>query len=253
MNVFLSGKFLLMAVESPCGLFSDTCDNSCMTCWVKDLSLLNELSFEELEILNEKRGTYFYKAGDVIYKEDDHALGLYCLHSGKVKIVKSGLSNNPIVALKKPVNFFGLKSLMLEKPHSTTAVALEPCTVCIIDRENFLKIVKGNSDLSFKVMKLLSENLEYANKRMVGLTQKHLRARLTDALLMLMEQYGTISDNKTLDIQLKRADLAALANMTPANAMRILSDFSREGLIEVDRRKIKILKIDQLQEISQLG
>lgn len=243
-----------MATSPTCELFSEPRESSCMNCWVKNLSLLKDLSHEELEVVNEQRTSKSYKAGEIIFEEGEQPDGLYCLHTGKVKIVKSGIQDNaPIVALKKPVNFFGLQSLMLQKPHSVTAVALEPCTVCIIKKDNFLKVAKNNSDLSFKIMQLLSQELEEADARMVSLTQKHLRARLADALLLLRQQYGTNPDNQTLDIQMKRADLAALANMTPANAIRILSDFSKENLLEIDKRKIKILQLEQIKGISLLG
>ena len=52
---------------------------------------------------------------------------------------------------------------------------------------------------------------------------------------------------------MKRADMAALANMTQANAIRILSDFSKENLLEIEKREIKILQLERLQKISQLG
>ena len=102
-------------------------------------------------------------------------------------------------------------------------------------------------------MALLAKKTTTANERMLVLTQKHLRGRLADALLLLQKEYGFTDDNKTLNVQLKRAELAALANMTPANAIRILSVFAKEDLIETNRRKIIIKDLKGLEKISQLG
>ena len=85
---------------------------------------------------------------------------------------------------------------------------------------------------------------------MINLTQKHIRARLADALLLVHDIYGISPDDGALNVLLKRADLAALANMATANAIRILSSFAKENLIGIRGRKIKINNLKALKEIS---
>ncbi|MCK5400742.1 MAG: winged helix-turn-helix domain-containing protein, partial [Flavobacteriaceae bacterium] len=53
-----------------------------------------------------------------------------------------------------------------------------------------------------------------------------------------------------LNVSLKRSDLASLANMTTANAIRVLSSFSKENLVDVNRRNIKIIDLKVLKDIS---
>ena len=78
-------------------------------------------------------------------------------------------------------------------------------------------------------------------------------ARMADALFWLLDTYGTLPDDATLAVDLKRSDLAALSNMTTANAIRILSAFAKEDLIKTDHRKIMIRNRRGLQEVSLLG
>ena len=243
-----------MKEKETCDFNSANGQHNCMNCWVKQFSLLEGLSVEELEILDKNRGTRHYKAGEVIFREGESPNGLLCLRSGKVKVSKSGLSeNDAIISLNKPVDFLGLESLILEQEYCATAFALEDSSICYIGKENFLTVLNKNPGLSLRVMGLLAEKTTVANERMLVLTQKHLRGRLADALLLLRKKYGYQSDNKTLAILLKRSDLAALANMTPANAIRILSDFTKDNLIETERRKIIIKDIEGLKKVSQLG
>src|SRR5690606_11024652 len=98
-----------------------------------------------------------------------------------------------------------------------------------------------------------SQTINEVDTRMVNLTQKHVRAPLAHALLLVKEIYGTWTDQETLNAPLKRSDLAALSNMTTANAIRILSSFSKENLIELDKRNIKIKNLKALQDISVFG
>lgn len=99
----------------------------------------------------------------------------------------------------------------------------------------------------------LACNLGNSDTRIVNLTQKHIRGRLAEALILLREHYGYEPDNMTLHIYMAREDLANLSNMTTSNAIRTLSAFVNEKIIVVDGRKIKILDEVTLKKISRFG
>ncbi len=225
-----------------------------MNCRKKTQSLLADLSRDELAALEEKRYVVDFKAGETICKEGTKPLGLLCLNKGKVKITRMGLNGNEqIMALKKPVDFLGFRALMSGKRYMTSAFALENSSICVVDKNDFFKVIGGNSQFAFKIIRFFADELVDAENRMANLTQKHIRARLADALLLTHDIYGNTPDEGILNVSLKRAELAALANMTTANAIRLLSAFSKENLIETHQRKIKINDLDALKEISVLG
>ena len=87
---------------------------------------------------------------------------------------------------------------------------------------------------------------------MVNLTQKHIRARLAEALILIYEIYGTRPGTNNLNVSLKRSDLADLANMSTANAIRVLSNFNREKLVDINKRNIRINDLKALKFISEL-
>ena len=238
---------------NPC-LSPDTGEHSCMNCSMRKHSLIDELGYAELEALNKNRYSVSYKAGEIICKEGAKAPGLICLNEGKVKITRRGTNGTEqIVSLRKPVDFIGFRALMQENVCMATAIAMEDVSVCIIDKNDFFKIIAENKQLSFKIIRLLARELNEADNRMVNLTQKHIRARLADALLLTNEVYGTLPDNETLNAPFKRSDLAALSNMTTSNAIRVLSSFAQDNIVEVDQRYIKIKDLKALKEISVFG
>lgn len=237
----------------PCQLH-DIEKNTCMNCDMRIHSLLKDLSYEELEVLNKSRYSITYKAGETICKEGTKPLGLLCLNKGKVKIIRRGMNGTEqIVGLKKEVDFLGLRDLMGENAYFTSAIALEDVSVCIIDKNDFFKIVESNKHLAFKLFRLFAKELIEIENRIINLTQKHVRARLSDALLTINDIYGTYPGTDILAIKLKRSDLAALANMTTSNITRVLSSFNKENLIEVNQRDIKILNFKGLKDISVFG
>ena len=243
-----------MAQILTCDLSTYCGESSCINCERRPLSLLDGMNVHDLAILEEDRSSRNYKAGEVLFHEGEPSKGLFCLHTGKVKITKSGLFDNALVtALKRPVDFLGIKALILDANYDYTATALEDSIVCLLEKSHFLQVLKTNIELSSKVMRLLAQELSNADERMLNLTQKHMRGRLADALLLLLSEYGTHTDQMTLNIQLKRADLAAMANMTVANAIRVLSVFAKENLIETNKRQIIIKDLEGLKRVSQLG
>jgi len=228
------------------------CD-TCMGCLARELSLLDELNQEELTIINKGRTRVSYKAGEPIFKEGTRPYGLLCMSSGKVKISINSINGNElIVALKKPVDFLGFADFIAEKSYSTSAHALEDTDVCVIMKENFFTVAQGNNGLLKKINLNLVQELTQTRLRMAGITQKHMRGRLADAILYLHETYGSAVDDNSVGAELKRSDIASLSNMTTANAIRTLSEFAKEGLIAVDKRKI-ILNQNQLNELYAIS
>lgn len=227
---------------------------SCLTCMMKKLSLFKDLDDQDLTILNQQRSVIQYKSGEHIYKQGARPAGLLCLSRGKVKIIVDNINGSEqIISLKKPGDFLGFSDLLNEDVHTSSAIVLEDTVVCCIPENDFLSVVKKNLSLSSKIIKYLAFELVKANQRAANITQKHMRARLADALLYVNETYGVSTDKRSLNVNLKRSDLGALSNMSTANAIRTLSEFVKSELVEVDRRKIEILNLPELQKISLIG
>jgi CRP-like cAMP-binding protein len=147
----------------------------------------------------------------------------------------------------------GFRALFAEEHHIATAVALEDTTVCIVDKEDLMKLIRENSDFALGLIRSLATDLGFSNRRTVALTQKHIRGRLAESIVFLKDTYGLEDDESTIKIFLSREDIANLSNMTTSNAIRTLSTFASEGVISISGRKIKILDMKKLDRISTLG
>ena len=226
--------------------------DSCLNCSFRQLSFFDDLSESDLILINQGRITKSYKSGEMVYQEGDKSLGLLCLKFGKVKISKKGLQD-AILDFNKSVDFLGLESVILDTTYPFSATAIEPTEICIIQKDKFLELLRTNPTFSLKIIRFLAHTSNDANERLLMLTQKHIRGRLAHSLLQLKDRHGLLSDGKTLNIKLKRADLAAYSNMNSSNAIRVLSQFASEKLIETDKRQIKILNLAGLIRISELG
>lgn len=217
-------------------------------------SLFTNLRPKEKELMFKNFTYSHYKKGEIIYRDGDVPAGLVCLIRGKVKIFKEGVGGrDQIVRMAKPVGFIGYRAMFADENHIASAEALEDCVVGVVERNTIIKILQSNALLSYHILKSIATELGFSHSRTVTLTQKHIRGRLAESLLFLRDTYGFEDDEQTIKVYLSREDLANLSNMTTSNAIRTLSAFSSEGILELDGRRIKILNAHKLERISDLG
>jgi CRP/FNR family transcriptional regulator, polysaccharide utilization system transcription regulator len=217
-------------------------------------SVFKGLNQKDKEILINHHSFSAIKKGQFLFKEGEKPRGLICLASGKVKVFKEGVGGREqILRMVRQQGFIGYKTLFSDTPWSFSAVAIEDSAICTFEKNSFISTLKKNPDLSIKIIKIIADELLIANNRIVSLTQKHIRGRLAESLLILRETYGYEADGKTIRISMSREDIANLSNMTTSNAIRTLSGLATEGIIEITGRRIGILDQDQLERISELG
>ncbi len=195
-----------------------------------------------------------FKKNQIIYAEKEDPENLWVLFDGKVKIFKDGIGGRvQILRLIRPVQFFGYRAYFAQGPYVSSAATLEPSTLGALPMKIVSDLIQNNIRLAWFFIHELSHYLGYSDTKIVNLTQKHIRGRLAEALIVLRNHYGFEEDNSTLNIYMSREDLANLSNMTTSNAIRTLSGFVNEKLIVVDGRRIKILNEAMLRKISRHG
>jgi CRP/FNR family transcriptional regulator, polysaccharide utilization system transcription regulator len=217
-------------------------------------SLFYVLSPEDKEDLHNYVSLTSYRRNEYVFKEGDKPSGFLMLVSGKIKIFKEGVGGREqIIRMSKPMGIIGYRALFAEENHIASAVTLEDSVIASVPLDFILNRALKNSEFSLRLIKKLAVELGFSNARTVTLTQKHIRGRLAESLILLAEKYGYENDGTTLKVYMSREDIANLSNMTTSNAIRTLSTFANEKLITIDGRKIKILDIYKLDRISKLG
>lgn len=225
----------------------------CEKCLNHPRSVFNILLNEEKDLIRKNHTSLFYKKGETIFKAGDKPKGLLSLSKGKVKISKEAAGGREqIIRIAKPVSFIGYRAIFAGENHTSTAVALEDTIVCIIETDIIFQLIRSNPELSINIIKSFATEMGFSNNRSVTLTQKHVRGRLAESLIFLKDTYGLEDDGQTIKIYLSREDVANISNMSTSSAIQTFSAFSKEGLIDIDGSKIKILDFSKLESISEL-
>ncbi len=194
-----------------------------------------------------------YRKGQVIFQEGAHPYGIYSINTGKVKLSHSGdEGKEQIIRLVKPGDLIGYKALISNEPYTATATVLEDSAVCFIPRDVFLDILQKDTALSLHMMQILTSELRKAEQKITHLAQKPVRERLAETLLTLKETYGLEADDQTINVTLSREEIANLVGTATESAIRLLSEFKKEKVIDLSGKKIRILRLQQLIRMANL-
>jgi CRP-like cAMP-binding protein len=211
------------------------------------------LSLDDQHLLEEHLSVCNYKKHEIIYSEGQRPDYLFCVINGNVKIYRDGVcGRSQIMRVLGRGDYFGYRASLAEEPYVTGAAAFGPSTICRIPMPLILDIMSHNNLVQQFFISELATDLGIADKRMVSLTQKHIRGRMAESILSLRDSFG-IDAQGFINLPITREELACYSNMTTSNSIRTLSSFVKEGLIVVEGRKIKLLNDEELFHISYIG
>jgi CRP/FNR family transcriptional regulator, polysaccharide utilization system transcription regulator len=213
----------------------------CDECRSRVGNVFCSLTSAQVSEMSDEKNCSMFKKGQIIFNEGNKPGGMYCINKGKIKLYQTGEEGKEqILRLAKEGDIVGYRSLISGEVYSATASVMEDATVCFIPKSTFFNFLQTNSELSSKMMQLLSHDLKDAENRVTALAQKPVRERMAEALLMLNEFYGSDSDGQ-INATVSREDIANIVGTATETTIRILSDFKSEKLIEPIGKKIKII------------
>lgn len=226
--------------------------SKCEQCIVRELSSLKALNKNELIKLAVCKTTYTIKKGNAIFEEGDIVNGVYCVSEGVCKLSKlSSNGKDQIVKLVKAGELLGQRSMISDEPANLSAVALEDMEVCFIPKSEMLQMFDNNNQFSMNMMKTICGDLKDASEHVVSISQKTVKERLAETLIYFEETFGKNEDG-TLQIQLSREELAGMIGTATESCIRLLSDFNKNGLIELIGKKIVIKDRAKLKRIADI-
>lgn len=191
-----------------------------------------------------------FKKGEVIFKQGTFSSNVCLIQSGLVKISIEFEDKILILRIEPEGQIVGLQSICGKNINHYTCTALNDCEVAMIDLNYIKNLMLNNAKFAYEIAMALSEGSIASYDRMICLTQKKAHGRVADILLCLSQR---IYKSLNFHIHFDRKDFADLSNMSVENLIRIMSDFKRDGIINLNREDIEILDIERLMKVSLNG
>ncbi len=223
---------------------------TCRMCQNFNESLFNKLTDTEMEEFASLKKSIFFRKGDVIIEEGQNPKGIFCLKTGKCKLFTRGFNGKEqILRIAQSGDVIGYRSLLSEEKFSASAVTLEDTWACFIPETYFLKVLTHNPKFNREIMKVAMHELGAAGKQITSLAQKTVRERLADEFLNLEKRMG-LDDEGFINVSLTREEIANVIGTATESAIRLISEFKSDDLIEVKGRRFRLLDHEKLKKIS---
>lgn len=209
------------------------------------------INLSEREAISQNKRKNVFRKGQVIFYEGNYSHGLFCIYKGKVKIAAVGRQGKEqIVKFAGPGEVLGYRSMINDEPYKATATAISDCYVCHISKNIFMDTLENSKRLSLNIIQLLSNDLMESEMMLIALTQKPVKERVAEALLLLEKHFGFESDGKTIEVMLTRREIGEIAGITTETAIRILTELGKEKILKLQDKKISILDMGRLTKLA---
>lgn len=223
----------------------------CKKCPQFEKSIFNSINNDQYSLLNHSRVMHTYEKGNLIFREGNRPCGAYCIVHGSVKLYYLGDDGTEqIIRIAGPGEMLGLASLFSEEVYSHSAEALEPTTVCFLEKSVLLPLVVRNPTAALNSIRKLGLELIEAQRRIYNLATKSSDERLADLLLEFSSRY---SRDGEFELPLSRKELAEYIGTAPETVTRLLTYLQDKKIIQISGRKIKILNKQKLLSLAGQG
>ncbi len=191
-----------------------------------------------------------YEKGEVLFSEGDPSDRILFVFLGRVKIVKATPARDLILEILGPGEPVGAVAVFERFPYPATAVALEPTGVISIPEREFFSLVQKRPEITRRLFAGLTRRLMALNRRMADMTGS-VEYRAARLFVTLAERLGQARGNAVfIPLSLSRQEIADLIGTTIETAIRIMSRWHKDGLIDTEKGGFLVLRLAALREIA---
>ncbi len=134
--------------------------------FLRSVPLFADIDGKDLQWLNEIAKERHYKAGQVVFRENDVGDALYIIIRGKVRVNKG--KQNITLEILEDRDCFGEMAILDQEPRSATVEIQEDATLLAIKREDFQRLLLARPRLAFSLFRTISRRLREATARFTG-------------------------------------------------------------------------------------
>ena len=121
----------------------------------KRIPMFADLEIEELFELKDISSEREYKNGEEIITEGESGNESFIIADGMIEILKN---SKTITTLEKG-DYFGEMAIIENEPRSATAISKGNSLLVVLDGDAFRKMIVSNSNISFNLVKVLSNRI----------------------------------------------------------------------------------------------
>jgi CRP/FNR family cyclic AMP-dependent transcriptional regulator len=215
---------------------------------IRRVPLFSTLTDEEFSRLEHIFVLRSYRKNQIIFLEEETGSYMYLVLSGKVKVAKAGTGGREtILAIHRAGDFFGEMSLLDGKTAPATVSAMEDAKIISVSGSDFHKYLMHNEKVMLQIINVLCARLRQVWQTQ-SMSSSTAEARIRNGILQLARRHGIRDARGTIiDLKITHEELAEMVGTSRETVTRVLARLRKEGIIQVDQRRITLIDSEALQ------
>jgi CRP/FNR family transcriptional regulator len=208
---------------------------------------------KELEALAAVVREDSHPAREYLFMEGDPAHWLGVVRTGRVKIFRQARTGREVVLeLLGAGEIFGGVAVIERRPYPASAQTTEPSVILKLPADAVVGLSERYPSIIRELALMIGRRLRAAHDSVKSLAVDPVEARLAATLLRLAEREGTRGPRGlTLPFHLTRQGLADMTGTTVETTIRVVSRWSREGLVEDAGGRLVLRDLKVLRSLAE--
>ena len=195
------------------------------------------------------------RRGDSLFFEGDDCTHVYFVISGTAKVSKTLESGKEfIVDIIGPGEAVGEVALIDQLPYPASASVHDDGAFFSLSREDYLYMLGKHPEIALASIRDLANRMRTMNRRLKDVSGGNVEYRIAHLLLTLGDRIGKTTGNQmTVEIALSRQEMADMVGTSIETAIRIMSRWRKESLVETADHGFKVLDVERLRKIGEVS
>lgn len=186
-----------------------------------------------------------FERGATIFEKGGPGTCLFAVCAGIVRVSgPSSEGRDAVFSLIGEAEVFGEIALLDGQPRTAEAQAFTDCELMIIDRRDFLPLLRSQPDLAVKIIEVLCARLRRTTEQVEDIMFLDLKGRLIKTLLRL-----SATTNPPGRIPMTQRELAQIVGLSREEINKQLRIWAGNSWVRLERRAIVVLQPDALAAV----
>jgi CRP-like cAMP-binding protein len=187
------------------------------------------------------------KKGTLLFRKGDAGTNLYAVGAGVVRVsAPSDQGKDTVFNLIVPGEIFGEIAFLDGGPRTADAVMIESGELMVIERRDFLPLLRDYPELAVRLLEILCGRLRRTSERIEDVVFLGLKARLAKTLLYLHERS---SSGRQQTLKVTQREISQLVGVSRESANKQLRKWQRQKWVKLERGGLSILSPDVLKRL----
>jgi CRP/FNR family cyclic AMP-dependent transcriptional regulator len=187
-----------------------------------------------------------------LFHRGDEGTQIYVIATGKLKVLTTSLEGDDVVFnITGPGEMIGEVALFSGRPRTATVTAIEPSTLLVLDRGDFLGCLRQEPEVAIKLLGVLGEHIGRMSELIEDTLFLNLPVRLAKKLLRFSRTDGEqTAEGLRINLKLSQEEWGDLVGTTRESVNKQLRAWTEDGVLRLDAGYVVILQPNVLETLA---